>query len=193
MGRRDGRGARRAARQERDHCQRPGPPLHGMIVLAGARGGGRIESGTTRPWPMAYAGGIRIGSFPRIGAQPTSARAAARSAARTPLHAIMYDFTVGVWFKRYGLPRETSTVGFSESVTVMSRASESGSAMLPFQAMGRTFAANTAIGARAMVARAESYDAVPDIGQSRKKLTVSPLSRSCSSMRWPTVEFSSSP
>src|SRR5205823_5774584 len=40
----------------------------------------------------------------------------------------MYDFTVGVWFSRYGLPSETRTVGFCESVTVMSRASEEGEA-----------------------------------------------------------------
>src|ERR1044072_2502107 len=89
---------------------------------------------------------MRIGSLPRTGDQPSSARAAARSAGRTPLQAIRYDFTVGVWLRRYGLPSETRTVGLTESVLAINRASESGSAMAPLAAMGRTFIAKTTAG-----------------------------------------------
>src|SRR3982750_3696498 len=103
---------------------------------------------------------MRIGSLPRMGDQPRSARAAARSAGRTPLHAMRYDLTVGVWFKRYGLPSDTSTVGLTESVAMISRASESGNAMAPLAAIGRTFVAKITVGARLMTTRAESYDAV---------------------------------
>src|SRR5439155_11379269 len=70
-----------------------------MMMSAGGRGGGTVESVTTMPCPMGYAGGMRIGSLPRIGDQPSRARLAARSAARTPLHAMTYDLTVGVWFR----------------------------------------------------------------------------------------------
>ena len=127
-----------------------------MMMCAGGRGGGTVESVTTMPCPMGYAGGMRIGSLPRIGDQPSRARLAARSAARTPLHAMTYDLTVGVWFRRYGLPSDTRTVGFCESVTVMSRASESGNAMFPLEEIGRTFVANTTVGDRAITTRAES-------------------------------------
>src|SRR5256885_16869205 len=89
---------------------------------------------------------MRIGRWPLIGDRPSRARAAARSEARTPLQASRYDFTVGVWLRRYGLPKEISTEGLSESVTIMSCASESGSAMLPRHEMGRTPAANTTAG-----------------------------------------------
>src|SRR6266545_4431153 len=99
---------------------------------------------------------MRIGRCPRIGDHPSSARPAARSAARTPLQAIRYDFTVGVWFNRYGLPSESRTVGFTESVAMISRAIESGRAMVPRPETGRTLAANTTVGARAITARAES-------------------------------------
>src|SRR6266581_1707680 len=74
----------------------------------------------------------------------------------------------------------------------MSWASESGRAMFPFDEMGRTLATNTVAGARAIVARAESYDRVPDIGQSRKYSTVSPPWRNRSVSNWPTLEFASS-
>src|SRR5574341_1715804 len=107
---------------------------------------------------------MRMGNLPPMGDHPSSARAAARSAGRTPLHAMMYDFTVGVWFSRYGLPSATSTDGFTESVTVIRRASESGSAMNPLPEIGRTFAAKMTVGTRLMTTRAESYDAGPDIG-----------------------------
>ena len=60
----------------------------------------------------------------------------------------------------------------------MSWASESGRAMFPFPEMGRTLATNTVAGARAIVARAVSYDKVPDIGHRRKYSTVSPPCRS---------------
>src|SRR5262245_15340458 len=99
---------------------------------------------------------MRIGSLPPIGDQPSSARAAARSAGRTPLQATRYDFTVGVWLKRYGLPSATSTVGFTESVSEMRRASESGSAMNPLPEIGRTLAAKITVGARPITTRAES-------------------------------------
>src|SRR6185436_16925736 len=111
---------------------------------------------------------MRIGSLPPIGDQPSSARAAAFSATRALLQATRYDFTVGVWLRRYGLPSATSTVGLAESVTVISRASESGNAMKPRPEMGRTLAAKITVGARPIMTRAESYDAWPDIGHSRK-------------------------
>ena len=75
----------------------------------------------------------------------------------------------------------------------MSWASESGREMVPRPEMGRTLAANTTAGARAITLRAESYDGVPDIGHRRKKSTVSPPWRSSSSIRWPTKLLSSSP
>src|SRR5260370_8557130 len=106
--------------------------------------------------------------------RPSSARAAARSDARTPLHAIRNERTLGVWLKRYGLPSETRTVGRVASVRLMSSARESGSAIVPRPESGRTLAANTVAGERAIRARAESYDALPDIGHRRKYLTVSP-------------------
>ncbi|OLC73569.1 MAG: hypothetical protein AUH78_13360 [Gemmatimonadetes bacterium 13_1_40CM_4_69_8] len=59
-------------------------------------------------------------------------------------------------------------MGRAASVAVTSWASESGSAMLPRHEIGRTFATNTVAGARAITARAESYDSGPDIGHSRK-------------------------
>src|SRR5256714_12948158 len=86
---------------------------------------------------------MRIGRWPLIGDRPSRARAAARSEARTPLQASRYDFTVGGWVRRYGLPKEISTEGLSESVTIMRCASESGSAMVPRHEMGRTPDANT--------------------------------------------------
>ena len=69
---------------------------------------------------------------------------------------------------RYGLPSETSTVGRAESVAVISRTSESGIVMVPRDVIGRTWATKTTRSSRAMVARAESYDCGPDMGQSRK-------------------------
>src|SRR5439155_15790647 len=93
---------------------------------------------------------------------------------------------------RYELPSDTSTVGRAASVTVISWASESGRAMLPFHEMGRTLATNTVAGARPIVARAESYDRVPDMGHSRKYSTVSPPCRNRSLRNWPTLEFASS-
>src|SRR5207247_1932802 len=130
--RRRGGGTGRPASDKRNEEGGAGP--HGGVA-AGAGGGGcrrgSVESGNTSPWPIGYAGGMRLGSLPRIGDRPSSARLAARSAARTPLQAMRYDFTVGAWFNRYGLPRETSTVGLAESVAMMSRAIESGRAMVP--------------------------------------------------------------
>src|SRR5689334_17712949 len=88
----------------RQHLCRPLPPFaalfHGIITCAGGFTGANVESEMVSPAPIGYAGGIRIGSLPRTGDQPSSARAAARSAGRTPLRAIRYDFTVGVWFSR---------------------------------------------------------------------------------------------
>src|SRR5258705_12897283 len=136
---------------------------------------------------------MRMGSFPPIGAQPSSARLTARSEPRTPLHATRYDFTVGAWLSRYGLPSDTSSVGFAESVAAIKRASESGSAIVPRPEIGRTLAANTTVGALAIAVRAESYDCGPDIGQGRENVTVSPPLFSASTMRWPTKLFSSSP
>src|SRR4029077_18903525 len=109
-----------------------------------------------------------------MGTRPSRANAAARSDARTPLHAMRYDFTVGVWFSKYGLPSETRTVGRVESVTVIRAASESGGGMVTRAEGGRTLAANTVPGARAITARAESYESVPDMGHKRKYSTVSP-------------------
>ena len=59
-------------------------------------GVGGLESRTTIPNPTGYPGGTRIGRWPVIGDRPSSARAAARSEARTPLQASRYDLTVGV-------------------------------------------------------------------------------------------------
>src|SRR5436853_4717632 len=123
-----------------------------------------------------------MGRCPMIGTLPSSASATARSEARTPLHAIRYDLAAGVWFRRYGLPSETRTVGRAASVAVMSCASESGRTMLPRDEIGRTFATNTVVGARAITVRAESYDSGPDIGHSRKYATVSPPWRNSSAM-----------
>src|SRR2546427_8466439 len=128
---------------------------------------------------------MRIGRWPVIGDRPSSARAAARSEARTPLHASRYDLTVGAWFRRYGLPNEISTVGLRESVTVMSCASESGSAMLPRPEIGRTPDANTTFGLRAITVRAESYDGTPDIGHRRKESTGSAVCRGMAAKRGP--------
>src|SRR3954462_15790355 len=155
-GERDGPMMRATEQQRGGRRAECGTRHHGMIVRAGGRGGGSVESGSTRPWPIGYAGGMRMGNLPRTGDQPSSARAAARSAVRTPLHAMRYDFTIGVWFRRYGLPSDTSTVGFTESVSAMRRASESGRAMLPLAAIGRTFMAKITVGARPITKRAES-------------------------------------
>src|SRR5437879_13001139 len=110
---------------------------------------------------------MRIGRCPEIGDRPSSARAAARSDARTPLQASRYDLTEGVWFRRYALPNEISTAGLSVSVTMMSCASECGRAMLPRHEICRTPDVNTTLGLRAITVRAESYVGVPDIGHSR--------------------------
>src|SRR5437016_8886286 len=109
-----------------------------------------------------------MGRCPMIGTLPSSASATARSEARTPLHAIRYDLAAGVWFRRYGLPSETRTVGRAASVAVMSCASESGRAMLPRHEIGRTLAPNTVVGDRALTVRAESYDSRSDLEQRRK-------------------------
>src|SRR5947207_3387437 len=74
----------------------------------------------------------------------------------------------------------------------MSWASESGRAMFPFPEIGRTLVMNTVAGARAMVARAESYERVPDMGHSRKYSTVSPPCRNKSVRNRPTLPFASS-
>src|SRR5260370_31748831 len=93
----------------------------------------------------------------------SSARAAARSAARTPLQAIRNDRTAGVWLKRYGLPSETRTVGRVASVTLISSARESGRATVPRPESGPPLAADTGAGARAVTARAETYAPLPHI------------------------------
>src|SRR2546421_1591720 len=74
----------------------------------------------------------------------------------------------------------------------MSWASESGRAMFPFPEIGRTLVRNTVAGARAIVARAESYERVPDMGHSRKYSTVSPPCRNKSVRKRPTLPFASS-
>src|SRR5207247_92335 len=82
-----GEGRARATGDERAHeCSEAAP--HGWA------------SGTMTPAPMRYAGGRLIGSLPVIGTFPRSASATARSEARTPLQAIRYDRTVGVWVRR---------------------------------------------------------------------------------------------
>src|SRR5438093_531573 len=83
--RREGRA--RATGDERAHERSEAAP-HGWA------------SGTMTPAPMRYAGGRLIGSLPVIGTFPRSASATARSEARTPLQAIRYDRTVGVWVRR---------------------------------------------------------------------------------------------
>src|SRR6266853_5753439 len=98
---------------------------------------------------------MRIGRWPPMGDRPSRARATARSAVFAPLHAMRNVLAV-VWFKRYGLPRETRIVGFSESVVVMSAPSESGMAMLPRHEIGRTLVTNATRECLAITTRAES-------------------------------------
>src|SRR5256885_15598242 len=97
-----------------------------------------------------------MGRCPVIGTRPSRASATARSDARTSLQATRYDFTVGAWFNKYGLPSETRTVERVESVALIRAASESGRALVPRPERGRTLAANTVPGARAIPGRAES-------------------------------------
>src|SRR2546423_12837245 len=65
--------------------------------------------------------------------------------------------------------------------------------MFPFHEIGRTFVANTTVGARPITTRAESYEAGPDCGQRRKNPTVSPPRGIKASIRRPTVRLGSSP
>src|SRR5258706_16349132 len=66
----------RREREQRQHLGRPSPPFaalqgHGMMTCAGGLTGASVESAIVSPWPMGYAGGMRIGNFPRTGDQPS--------------------------------------------------------------------------------------------------------------------------
>ncbi len=72
------RGQRHACAARRDEAgeRREGARPHGCA------------SEIVSPKPIGYSGGMRIGRWPVIGTLPSKASATARSAARTPLHAI---------------------------------------------------------------------------------------------------------
>src|SRR5207244_13364366 len=81
-------------------------------------------------------------------------------------------------------PTQFYTLSLHDALPI---SSESGRAMFPFPEIGRTLATNTVAGARAMVARAESYERVPDMGHSRKYSTVSPPCRNKSVRNRPAL------
>src|SRR6185312_7426897 len=90
-------GARTRREGEGERGDRPAT-IHGKNSSDGGRYG--WTSGTITPCPTAYPGGIRMGRCPAIGTRPNNASATARSDARTALHAIRNDFTVGVCSSR---------------------------------------------------------------------------------------------